>query len=35
MRHFARLITEFEASCAAEPPIPLGAPLDHVPVAGG
>ena len=35
MRHFARLIMEFEASCAQEPPIPLGAPLDHVPSING
>jgi arylsulfatase len=35
MRHFARLINEFEASVKKEPLIPLGAPIDHVPGGGG
>jgi arylsulfatase A-like enzyme len=30
--HFTRLIREFEESVHREPPIPMGAPLDHVPV---
>jgi arylsulfatase A-like enzyme len=29
--HFNRIIGEFEASIHREPPIPMGAPLDHVP----
>jgi arylsulfatase A-like enzyme len=29
--HFARLMAEFEHSVKREPPIPFGAPLDHVP----
>jgi hypothetical protein len=29
--HFNRLIGQFEASLHREPPIPMGAPLDHVP----
>jgi arylsulfatase len=31
--HVNRLIGEFEASTKREPPIPLGAPLDHVPAS--
>jgi arylsulfatase len=31
--HFGRLIAEFHASLAREPPIPSGAPLDHVPTS--
>jgi arylsulfatase A-like enzyme len=31
--HMMRLIGQFEASTRAEPPIPMGAPLDHVPAA--
>jgi arylsulfatase len=34
-RHFARLINQFQASVAKEPPIPLGAPLDHIPDGNG
>ncbi|MFN8517809.1 MAG: hypothetical protein U0667_00150 [Chloroflexota bacterium] len=30
--HFNRLLAEFHASTQREPPIPAGAPLDHVPV---
>jgi arylsulfatase len=30
--HFNRIIGEFEASVRREPPIPMGASLDHVPV---
>jgi arylsulfatase len=29
--HFNRILQEFEASTHREPPIPMGAPLDHVP----
>ena len=29
--HFNRILHEFEASTHREPPIPMGAPLDHVP----
>jgi arylsulfatase len=29
--HFNRILREFEASTHREPPIPMGAPLDHVP----
>jgi arylsulfatase len=29
--HFNKLIGDFEASVHREPPIPMGAPLDHVP----
>jgi arylsulfatase A-like enzyme len=29
--HFNRILHEFEASVHREPPIPMGAPLDHVP----
>jgi arylsulfatase len=29
--HFNRIIGELEASIRREPPIPMGAPLDHVP----
>jgi hypothetical protein len=29
--HFNRIIGDFEASVHREPPIPMGAPLDHVP----
>jgi arylsulfatase len=32
--HFNKLIGEFEASVRREPVIPMGAPLDHVPVSG-
>jgi arylsulfatase len=31
--HFNRLLGEFHASVEREPPIPMGAPLDHVPAA--
>jgi hypothetical protein len=31
--HFNRLIGEFKASVERESPIPMGAPLDHVPAA--
>jgi arylsulfatase len=31
--HVNRLIGEFEDSTKREPPIPLGAPLDHIPSA--
>ena len=29
--HFNKIIGEFEASVHREPPIPMGAPLDHIP----
>ena len=33
--HFNRIIGEFQASVRVEPPIPAGAPLDHVPARTG
>jgi arylsulfatase len=30
--HFGKILGEFEASVRREPPIPAGAPLDHIPV---
>jgi hypothetical protein len=32
--HFNKIIGDFEASVHREPPIPMGAPLSHVPIAG-
>jgi arylsulfatase len=32
--HLTRIIGEFRASATREPPIPMGAPLDHVPSPG-
>jgi arylsulfatase len=32
--HLNRLIGAFQASVKQEPPIPMGAPLDHVPAPG-
>jgi hypothetical protein len=31
LRHFSRMLLEFEASVGREPLIPAGAALDHVP----
>ena len=33
--HFNRILHDFEASLHREPPIPMGAPLDHIPAPPG